>query len=382
MLADLRPHRGVEKQGKHDGSTQLAHQAQQDRRSIMNKNRLVVAVVPAHNEEASIAATIQSLKMQSHPIDRIVIACDNCTDQTQAIATREGVLAYATEDNTVKKAGALNQILIPLLGGMADDDLVLIMDADSYLDVDFIANAIPIVVSRGAVSGAYVAATINGLVPFLQRVEYAQERFKISRKKARVNVLSGAAAMFTVSSLKSVASSRSKKLPGIKGQFYDESSLTEDFEITLALRRLGVECFSPKELQVTTDVMRNWRSLYGQRIRWQRGYLESLYAYPLSLTYKAWAVQLAVYVLSMTPILMVVVIGLNWYTNGVRLTPIWLLVIPIFVLSEAKAAKASGHRGQLLAASILPLAFYNVFRGFVYWRALGYALHARPSMWT
>ena len=73
-------------------------------------------MIPAHNEEGQIVATIRSLRAQTRPPDRIIVAADNCTDATVELARGEGVEVYATVDNTHKKAGALNQVLERLLG--------------------------------------------------------------------------------------------------------------------------------------------------------------------------------------------------------------------------------------------------------------------------
>lgn len=46
----------------------------------------VCVVVPAHNEEASIAALVGSLRAQDHPAASFVLALDRCTDATERLA--------------------------------------------------------------------------------------------------------------------------------------------------------------------------------------------------------------------------------------------------------------------------------------------------------
>src|SRR5919107_2772598 len=101
----------------------------------------VVVLVPAHNEQEQIADTITSLLTQTRPPDRVVVVADNCTDETADIARRLGVEVLTTVGNTAKKAGALNQALNRLLPTLADDDRVLVMDADSSLDERFLEAA-------------------------------------------------------------------------------------------------------------------------------------------------------------------------------------------------------------------------------------------------
>ena len=51
------------------------------------KTAKIVVVVPAHNEQESIARTIKALLGQTRQPDRIVVVADNCTDQTVQIAS-------------------------------------------------------------------------------------------------------------------------------------------------------------------------------------------------------------------------------------------------------------------------------------------------------
>src|SRR5437764_12013144 len=49
-----------------------------------------VALVPAHDEEAGIAATIANVREQLSPGDRILVVADNCTDRTAEAARKAG----------------------------------------------------------------------------------------------------------------------------------------------------------------------------------------------------------------------------------------------------------------------------------------------------
>src|SRR6185437_2718148 len=102
----------------------------------------VTVFIPAHNEAASIGATLRSLREQTRPPSHVVVVCDNCTDDTAAIAARHGVTVFTTVGNTARKAGALNQALRHFLPMLDGNDLVLLMDADSQLSADWIASAV------------------------------------------------------------------------------------------------------------------------------------------------------------------------------------------------------------------------------------------------
>jgi cellulose synthase/poly-beta-1,6-N-acetylglucosamine synthase-like glycosyltransferase len=54
---------------------------------------------------------------------------------------------------------------------------------------------------------------------------------------------------------------------------YDTVALTEDNELTIALKSLGALMISPAQCTVITELMPSWRTLWSQRLRWQRGAL-------------------------------------------------------------------------------------------------------------
>ena len=58
--------------------------------------------------------------------------------------------------------------------------------------------------------------------------------------------------------------------------------MTEDNEMTMALKSLGGKMFSPPQCHVITEVMPSWTALWRQRMRWQRGALENIGAYGLT----------------------------------------------------------------------------------------------------
>jgi biofilm PGA synthesis N-glycosyltransferase PgaC len=360
----------------------------------------VYALVPARNEPG-IAATVASLLGQTHP-PYVVVVANNCTDDTAERARAAGAYVIDMPDNPGRKAGALNYGLTALDDELADGDAVVIMDADSVITSTFIADALPhlgnpaddvehlcddecgddshprdgrITVEprrpgAGAVSGAFEAVRVPGFLPLLQRTEFAQARHRIGQRAGNVNVLSGAAAVFTVQALRAVRAARGTVLPGTPGDWYDVGSLTEDYEITLAVKALGWAPVSPAHLRVDTDVMRTVSELWQQRIRWQHGYLRDTARYPLAMTWRSWLVQGWAYLAALIPILAVVLTVQGLATGG-QWTPglVWLAVVPVFVAAEVFSARRAGWPAMLLAASVLPMWAYAMWRNTVYYAA-------------
>ncbi|GAA4925919.1 hypothetical protein GCM10023204_36400 [Actinomycetospora succinea] len=229
----------------------------------------VAVLVPAHNEEEGIAATVEGLLAQDVPdwleISGIVVVANNCTDRTAEIARRYPVTVLEMAHNPDKKAGALNH---GWRVAAQDAELVLTMDADTVLLPDTVAemagelrdNAV-----LGAVCARYWATPGKGLVWRLQRLEYTRYDDLRDLRRWRVSVASGAAAMYRGAALAAVAKAREA------GEPWDGSSLIEDYALTLELKARGYRVAAAKRAHVYTTPPGTFRELWVQRLRWGRG---------------------------------------------------------------------------------------------------------------
>ena len=346
----------------------------------------VTVLIPAHDEAASIGATLDSLACQEPAPDRIVVVADNCTDGTEQIARDHGAEVFVTVDNVGKKAGALNQALRTVLVGMGDNDIVMCMDADTVLDDGFLAAGIQRFTSDRAlmaVGGLFYGEEGHGVLGQLQRNEYVRYSREIKRRRGRVFVLTGTASMFRSRALRTVANSRGGLLPGVPGDVYDTLALTEDNELTLAIKSLGGLMASPNECRVVTELMPTWSNLWTQRLRWQRGALENLGAYgPAPAMLRYWAQQLgigySVIALGSFWLLMLVtalaVDGWIWF-------PFWLGVGTVFLLDRVISAWKGGWRARLLAALMLPELLYDMYLDVVYLKGIVDITFSRSASW-
>lgn len=342
-------------------------------KQIMDRSRGVFAgevtvtvLIPAHNEEASLPATLTSLKDQTLRADRVIVVADNCTDGTVAVARQLGAEVFETVGNTHKKGGALNQALAELLPGMGDNDSVLVMDADTQLSERFLETAVARFRNDRAlmaVGGLFSGEEGHGMLGQFQRNEYFRYQREISRRDGRVFVLTGTGTVFRAIALRAVAEARGRSIPGVNGEVYDTFALTEDNELTIAIKSLGGLMTSPRECMVTTELMPNWRMLWAQRLRWQRGALENLGTYGVTpQTFRYWSQQVAIGygVFALFAYFGLMFIMLTAMDTWVWF-PFWLGIGLVFMVERTVTVWRGGWRARLLAMLVFPELVYDCF---------------------
>ena len=346
----------------------------------------ITVLVPAHNEEGCITETLASLKSQSHPPARIIVVADNCTDATVRLAREAGVDVFETIGNDKKKAGGLNQAIARVLPGMGENDCVMVMDADTTLDPGFLEAAVRRLSDDRAlmaVGGLFYGEEGGGLIGLFQRNEYTRYQRDLKRRRGRVFVLTGTASVFRPRALRAVAEERGRNLPGIPGDVYDTVALTEDNELTMALKSLGALMISPPDCTVVTEVMPTWRGLWAQRLRWQRGALENLGAYGLRpATFRYWAQQLGIGygVIALGAYLGLIVLMVVATDTWVWF-PFWIGVGLVFTLERVVTVWRGGWKARLLALTLFPELFYAMFLNVVYVKGVWDLSLARQAAW-
>lgn len=356
-----------------------------DTRGVFAGPVTVTVLIPAHNEEASLPTTIASLMAQSHRPERIIVVADNCTDSTVAIARRAGVEVFESVGNSKKKAGALNQALRTLLPGQGDNDIVMVMDADTSLDDGFLAAAVARFTDDRAlmaVGGLFYGEEGHGVLGQFQRNEYIRYGREIGRRRGRVFVLTGTASMFRPRALRTVAGQRGESLPGNPGDVYDTVALTEDNELTIALKSLGALMISPPQCTVVTELMPSWRTLWAQRLRWQRGALENIGAYGVTpQTIRYWAQQLGIGygVIALSAYLLMILLMMLSLDLWVWF-PFWLGLGALFIVERVVTVWKGGWRARLLALMLIPELLFDMFLNIVYVKGIiDIALGRKPS---
>jgi poly-beta-1,6-N-acetyl-D-glucosamine synthase len=303
------------------------------------------------------------------------------------IAEAAGVAVFPTVGNTKKKAGGLNQALTAVLPDQGDNDLVMVMDADTVLDQGFLETAVQRMTDDRAlmaVGGLFYGERGSGLIGQFQRNEYTRYARDIRRRRGRVFVLTGTASVFRPRALRTVADQRGRALPGVPGDVYDTIALTEDNELTLAIRSLGGLMISPSKCTVVTEVMPTWKTLWNQRLRWQRGALENLGAYGLrSAIIRYWAQQLGIGygAIALFLYFLLILVQLLAADDFVWF-PFWLVLGMIFILERVVTTWRGGWRARVLGLTLFPELFYAAFLNVVFLKGILDISLQRAARWT
>jgi len=222
----------------------------------------VSVLIPAYNEERTLAATLASALASDYMRFEVIVIDDGSTDGTAAEAGK--FLADARVKVLSKpnggKASALNQGIAAATG-----DIILFTDADSVFAPDTIANGVAYFVDPevGAVSGDDTPFEPRGpLQKMLVITSHIGTGF-VRRALSSIGVLqiiSGNLGLVRADLLRRVGGFRE-----IWG---------EDLELTLRLHRAGARVVYGAATRVLAECPHTIAGLWKQRVRWMRSYIK------------------------------------------------------------------------------------------------------------
>jgi cellulose synthase/poly-beta-1,6-N-acetylglucosamine synthase-like glycosyltransferase len=164
---------------------------------------------------------------------------------------------------------------------------------------------------------------------------------------------------------------------------YTTQGITEDNEITLALKTLGYRCIAAQGCETITEVMPTIKHLYKQRLRWQTGTLTDLHVYGFNrVTGQAWLKQLAMYANICCTIACWVII---FYSMFPRLTinVAWTAaILSINLIARTWTVRRAGFGGIVVSLLVLPEYGYDIFRMAVFIRSLFAAIGNGDVGWN
>jgi len=346
----------------------VAEQAMQIAAQRPTSTLRVVSLIPAHNESADIAATIEALLLQQRRPDLVVVIPNGCTDDTAAIARRYPVTVLELPVLQHKKSEALN---IAWQRYCQDADVVICLDGDTVLPPNAVGDwEQEYLLDRPTGGTGNISRPLGGssskftmlgdhFLTRLQRAEFARWT-DTALRRGWTSVLAGTGCAISGDALRTVAAQDGREGP------WTYTSQVEDFELTYAIRRLGYRCQVSPQVRAYTDSMKSVRALWGQRMKWQCGTVEDLLAIGVNrLTVVDWWQQIAGLGAALSRLLWVVVVVAQIALGQFHFVLFWWLVPVLFAAVDVKAALRIPHRDRkdvVLAALLLPGEFFSWLR--------------------
>lgn len=310
----------------------------------------IVVLIPAYNEAGSIGATIEAALAQTMRADRIVVIPNGCTDTTAAIARSYPVTVMELGALEHRKSEALNTAWARY---GAEAQMVVCLDADTILPPNALADWWSEFRKHPELGGSSSKFTMQDpdFLSRLQKAEFATWT-DVSLRRGRTSVLAGTGCAIAGAALRAVAAREDRVGP------WSYTSQTEDFELTYRIRELGWFCHVSPTVRAYTDSMKDLRSLWNQRMKWQVGTIEDLLSIGVNrLTLRDWGQQLMGLMNAGLKVLWVYVLTVFAIAGQLNIVWVWWLLPLLFVALDVKRALRIPHwdwKDVLIAASFFP----------------------------
>lgn len=227
-------------------------------------SKTLTVLIPAYNEEETIANTIKSILSTNYPKDKleIIVLNDGSKDRTAEIASQFKEVRVISKPNS-GKADSLNLGIKEAKG-----EFIAVVDADSYPDPDTIPKMMACFNDKetAAVTSCIKVNNQNKFWTKLQVVEYTIIAWarKLLQFVNSVYVTPGACSIY-----------RADVLRELNG--FDTKNITEDIEIAWRILKENYKikmCLSAKVHTVVPEKLKKW---WRQRLRWDIGGMQTLY---------------------------------------------------------------------------------------------------------
>ena len=228
----------------------------------------VTVVMPAYNEARVVEKALESVKNLDYPNYNVNFVDDCSTDNTLEKAenyasNKINILRHSVNKG---KAAALNTGL-----ENTDSKYFIVQDADSEIEAELLKKAVTEMEENsglGAVIASIAPLEADNFIRKLQVVEYRLTNFyrMLMTEMDTLNVTPGAFSIYRTSTVKKVGG-------------FDVGNITEDLEMAFRLRKHGKKFEMVYFNSSRTDFPSTLKALYGQRVRWARGFIHNAYKY-------------------------------------------------------------------------------------------------------
>ena len=327
----------------------------------------IAIVIPAHDEEAGIAATVADVSASAPGDARLIVVADNCRDATAQAARAAGAEVLERQDSSQRGKGFALAFARAWLA--ADPpDVVLILDADCSMAGDGIARLAAAAQASGRpVQSAYLMRPRPDLGAMVGLSGFAFLVRNLVRQRGLARL--GAPALLTGSGM-------ALRWDAFAAAPLATAALTEDLAIGIALARAGFPPAFLPDVTTWSDPARRAATRI-QRTRWEQGFLRTAIAQAPSLLASGWRslAWLGLHLLVPPLALLVLIDGamlalLGWLT-GIFSSPFLLfvgLLVALMLLLGLTWLRFG--REQISGARLLLIPFYIAWKLPIYIGAL------------
>ncbi|MEJ1156016.1 glycosyltransferase family 2 protein [Microbacterium marmarense] len=247
-------------------------------------------VIPAYNEEESIAEVIEGLLAQTRVPDVIHVVVNNTSDRTVAIAAKYAgphevstalgeqfteVFVHDIGKNPDKKVGALNYGYALVEGY----DYLLGVDGDTIAEIHAVENLETEIIADTRIGGISAIYSIDnskfkGLASFLitgQRSQFAAFNLQNLLRGRNMAVLGGQFSLFATQALREVMVENRQSTPWVK------DSEVEDSLLSLQIKSAGYLTKISPVARADVGGMTTLRGLDAQQVKWTYGAIELMW---------------------------------------------------------------------------------------------------------
>ncbi len=227
----------------------------------------IAVLVPAHNEGAGVIATIEDIKLQLRPGDRLLVIADNCDDNTAAVAEAAGAQVVTRHDPSRRGKGfALDWGIQSLAGD--PPEVVIVVDADCRLGEGAIDQlAVTCAAAQRPVQALDLmvapkdCAIHHRIAEFAWRIKNWVRPLGLSKLRLPCQL---------------VGTGMAFPWPLIASAHLANNRLAEDLKLGLDLARAGHPAMFCPSAVVTSVFPSSDEGAGTQRQRWEHGHLELL----------------------------------------------------------------------------------------------------------
>ncbi|MFC6173621.1 glycosyltransferase family 2 protein [Subtercola frigoramans] len=351
--------------------------------SLPSYRPTIGCVIPAYNEEESIAHVLKSLLEQTRVPDVIHVVVNNTTDKTVAEAAKfagphmieiDGieqfteVYVHDIGKNQDKKVGALNYGF-QLVEGC---DFFLGVDGDTTASNDAVEQLGAEIMSDSRIGGISAIYSIDdremkGIGAFLvtgQRAQFAAFNMQNMLRGRNMAVLGGQFSIFSMQALRQAMVENHQTSPWVK------DSEVEDSLLSLQIKSAGYLTKISAQARADVGGMTTLRGLDAQQVKWNFGAIELMWpgqrgdtkGQPFHPNLRLrWFENFSMLTNIVTRLMFVTLLFFSLSINAFVFSPFWLippLAAILLNLRTALSMKNRNGRDIFFAAALFPAEIY------------------------